>query len=289
MFPYVVSFLTGDFPYSTEFQSFWMAFQGSMIVRNGPNKEGKMEWFHAFAQGVLLSFAGACFGNLWMARQTSMFSQDLNIASCIITYLFVNCLPMHIGHKIGNLFPLRLITVIGAQLFRTMGIVKFVNIAYETFKDNPSDYYPTPVFGPILNATLLGNMGAFFWKGFHGHLKSGMPLPFQNGIFCASIYHFVANDDGPIGEFMRSLVPIEVIGDLSHKTCAILFISLFMQAYAILQLPEFAGPSFNPFNIINFQKFWKRSNTKSIEALGNATNQKKKKKKTKNGTKPKRL
>merc|ERR1740124_140086 len=166
MITHAIAYLTANFPYAAEFQSFWMAMQGAMVVRNGPNKKGEMSWFHAFAQGVLCSYAGSLFAPFWMGRPTSMFSSDLNMASCIIAYIIVNCLPMGIGHKICKLLPVRLATIMGAQLFRSMGLVKFVNIAYEAFKDHPSVYYPTPIFGPILNGTLLANMGAFFLEWF---------------------------------------------------------------------------------------------------------------------------
>lgn len=253
MIPHAIAYLTANFPLAAEFQSFWMAMQGAMIVRNGPNKNGEMYWFYAFAQGVVCSYAGALFAPLWMGRPTSMLSSDMNMASCIIAYIIVNCLPMGIGHKICNILPVRVVTVMGAQLFRSMGIIKFVNIAYEAFKDNPSEYYPTPIFGPIMNGTLLGNMGAFFSKGFHGHFNDGMPFPFQNGLFCTSLYHFVSHDKGPIGDYLRmilDLLPSELTLGLSNRNFTIVVLSLFMQINGILQMPEFFGPSFNPFNII---------------------------------------
>ena len=80
------------------------------------------------------------------------------------------------------------------------GIIQFVEIGHEAFKDNPTPYYPTPMLGPILLATLLGNMRGFVQEGFHGYIKSGMPYKFQNGFFCATFYHAVVNDSGFIGE-----------------------------------------------------------------------------------------
>lgn len=152
----VVAFLTAKFPFAAEFQAFFMALQGVMKVRDGANKSGKMNWFHAFLQGVVLSYAGGIFTPLWMGRPSAMLSNDLNMASCILAYVLVNCIPLNMGYKVANLFPIRLITTMGAQLFRSMGIMTFVKIAYEAFKDTPSKYYPTPVFGPILFATILG-------------------------------------------------------------------------------------------------------------------------------------
>jgi hypothetical protein len=61
-FQYAVNFLSGQFLYSAELQSFWMAIQGAMMVRQGQkktnNKNGKLHWFHAFVLSVLAGFAG---------------------------------------------------------------------------------------------------------------------------------------------------------------------------------------------------------------------------------------
>lgn len=287
----IISLLTGNFLYSAEFQAFFMALQGVMKVRNGTNKNGKLNWFHAFIQGVVLSYAGGLFTPFWMGRATSMLSNDLNMASCIITYFLVNCIPLNVGYTISSLFPIRLATVVGAQrklyiihthissfilripqlhsmrsnsVFRTMGIITFVNIAYQTFKDSPSSYYPTPVFGPILFGTILGNMGSFFALGFDGHLRNGMSLPIQNGLLVSSLYHFVVNDDGPIGVMLRNLLQPFTM-ELGHKEFIICFVSLFMQGWAILQMPEFCGSSFNPFNILSIGTKWKKTRGRSVE------------------------
>jgi hypothetical protein len=287
------AFLTGNFAFSAEFQAFFMALQGAMKVRSGANKDGKLNWFYAFCQGVVLSYAGALFAPLWMGRPTSMLSSDLNMASCIIAYVLVNSIPFDIGYKVSSLFPVRLVTVMGAQLFRTMGILKFAEIAFMAFKDSPSKYYPTPVFGPILNATILGNMGSFFALGFDGHLKGGMPLPFQNGLFIASLYHFIVNDqEGPIGGYLRSaLEPVILALGLTHENFAILFASVFMQTWAILQLPEFIGPTFNPFSCVLSKVKSQRKKTASstLSTTGKvveSSSPKKKKKKKK--SKPKK-
>jgi len=110
-----------------------------------------------------------------------MLSNDLNMASVIIAFVLVNYTPFDIGFMILNTLPASIATVSFAQLFRSLGIAKFVMVCYETFKDSPSAYYPIPVFGPIMYATLLGNMGSFLLKGFEGHVKDGMPWAFQNG------------------------------------------------------------------------------------------------------------
>jgi hypothetical protein len=176
-----VRFLTGNFPYSGELQCIWMAIQGCVAVRMGPNKNGNLHWFHAFALSVMMGYAGASFGFLWMAKPSGMLANDLNMASCIIAFLLINYTPFDIGYKICASLPGTIVTVSFAQLFRSLGIAKFATVCFEAFKDTPSAYYPIPVFGPIIYATLLGNMGGFFLKGFEGHLSNGIPWPVQNG------------------------------------------------------------------------------------------------------------
>ena len=48
-------------------------------------------------------------------------------------------------------------------------MIGFINAA--AAEVSASKYYPTPVLGPVLYGALLGNMGSFFAKGFHGHLE----------------------------------------------------------------------------------------------------------------------
>uniref|UniRef100_A0A7S1YX91 Uncharacterized protein n=1 Tax=Trieres chinensis TaxID=1514140 RepID=A0A7S1YX91_TRICV len=245
----LVRYLTANYPLSTELQCFWMAFQGCIIVRSGPNKDGKMKWFHAFMKSTITAYAGASFANLWIGRPTSMLSNDLNFAFCAIAYAFVNCLPFDIGFKIGTTLPVVLVTTSFAQLFRSMGIVKFCEVGHAEFHKSPSAYYPTPIVGPIMFATMLGNMGGFFSKGFDGHLKDGMPWAFQNGLFCASFYHFYVNDrEGFVGIWLRqALSGVPEFFDLDERTFAVSFVSLFMQVMGFLQLPQVWGAGFTPF------------------------------------------
>lgn len=177
----VANFLSGTSPYSSEMQAFWMAIQGSMAVRKGANKDGKLHWFHAFAISVMAGFAGGIFGALWMGRPCGMVGNDLNMAGCILAFIVVNYTPSDIGFKLCNTFVGEIITVSFAQLFRSTALCIYVMVCFETFKDKPSAYYPIPVFGPILYGTMLGNMGGFFSKGFEGHVKDGIPWPIQNG------------------------------------------------------------------------------------------------------------
>ena len=252
---FVLQLLTGKFPGSDECQCFWMAYQGAMAVRNGPNNDRKMHWFHAFCVSVISGYGGSLVAPLWMGRPTSIFSNDLSLAACIIAFFLANYLPFDLGYKLGNTIPISLVTAIFSTLFRTMGVVKFVAIANEAFKDAPSAYYPTPIFGPIVFATLLGNMGPFFLKGFHGHLEKGMPWPFQNGLFCATLYHFFVFDQkGAVGIALRNAVhsvPSIQVG-MDDATFGVVFISAFMQIVGILQIQQFLGPAFSPFNSLYY-------------------------------------
>lgn len=285
---YAIKFLSAAFPFAPEFQNFFMSVQGAMAVRNmressKSSEMRKMNWFHAFAQGLVTSYAGGLFAPLWMGRPTPMLANDLCFGFCVIAFVLVNYTPMDMGYKLMKLLPFKMLTVMGAQLFRMMGIVTFVNIAYDAFKDNPSKYYATPVFGPILNGTILGNMGFFFWKGFHGHLDgTGMPFSFQNGFFVSTVYHFVSHDKGPIGEQLRTiLLKLPFVEDDNIVIYTICFLSLFMQLNGILQMPEFLGPSFNPFNLVKMPSKPKRVTKKNIKAVETAATKKQSKKKKK--------
>jgi len=289
-----IAFLTGDIAYSAELQAFWMAVQGAVAVRNGPNEERKLHWFHAFMLSVIGGYAGGCFGFLWMGKPTSMLSNDLNVGACILAFVLVNYTPFDIGYKLCNTLPVKIVTVMFSQLFRSSGVMKFTTVAFEAFKDAPSAYYPIPVFGPILYGTLLGNMGGFFMKGFEGHIMNGMPWPFQNGLFCGSFFHFFVHDKtGIVGTTLRRFVVLPTALGLDDKTFAAVFVSLFMQIMGILQIPAFLGPSFSPFGVKILSPFRDSStwNIGKTESEWSKASKRKKKpsKPKKNGVKDKEL
>ena len=184
--PSLVSFLTATYPYATELQALGMAFQGAMAVRAGANKDRKMHWFHAFALTTILAFGGGWLGFMLMGKPTSMVTGgDVNVTACVIAFVTVNYTPFDIGYKILNLLPCKVLITVFAQLFRSTGMIKFINTAYSEI--SPTPYYPIPVLGPIVYGTMLGNMGGLVMKGFDGYLKNGIPWPFQNGkmlLFC---------------------------------------------------------------------------------------------------------
>merc|ERR1719253_1881095 len=146
----LVHLVTGDFPLSNEILCLAMAISGSMTVRNGANRHGDLHWFHAFLRSTLAGYAGATFTNIFMGKPTAMFSNDVFFGSCL------------------------------------GGVAGCSDAAQNAFKGAPSKYYPTPVFGPILFPTLLGNMGGFLVNGIDGYLGKGMPWLFQQGISCST-------------------------------------------------------------------------------------------------------
>lgn len=260
-----INYLTGSFDYAAELRIFGQAFQACMAVRNGPNKENKMVWFHAFLLSLFTAFSGS-FTPLLMGRPALMLSNDVIFCAITLAFILVNYTPFSVGYKIGGSFPGVLVYTLFAQLFRVAGLITFNSIAFEAFKDSSSNYYPVPIVGPILLPIALANMGGFFTKGFDGYLKNGMPWPVQNGIFCATFYHFYVNDQtGIIGVTLREYVNIlcdslkkqiillapeldaAISPMLSEQKFAVVVVSAFMHVTGILQLPYFFGPSFSPF------------------------------------------
>lgn len=150
----VVPFLLGQSPYSEENEAFWMAVQGAMIVRNGPNATKRLHWFHAFSLSVLFGFAGGLMGFVWMGKPSSMLSNDLSMGSCILAFVIVNYTPMDLGFKLLNTLPFCIVTTMYAQLFRATGMMRFIAVCFNEFKHKPSSYYPIPVFGPIIYGTV---------------------------------------------------------------------------------------------------------------------------------------
>lgn len=190
---YAVQFATADFPYAKECQCLGMAIQGAVMIRRGPNKARNLHWFHAFVYSVLAGFAGGWLGFMWMGKPSSMLASDINFGCCIIAFVLVNYTPFDIGYTLCSSLPVTILYTSFAQLFRSSGVMGFVKACYGAFKDNPSPYYPIPVFGPILYATLLGNMGGIIMKGLEGHVQNGMPWPVQNGkrmVCCSAGYSF---------------------------------------------------------------------------------------------------
>lgn len=155
---HVIDFLSGTSIYSMEMQALWMAIQGAIFVRAGPNKNNELHWFHAFTLSVLVGFAGGFFGFVWLGKPSSMLSNDMNMAGCILAFTLVNYTPFDIGYMILNTLPFAVVTVVWSQLFRARGLVGFVTACFAEFKNTPSPYYPIPIFGPIIYATVRASL-----------------------------------------------------------------------------------------------------------------------------------
>ena len=187
------------------------------------------------------------------------------------------------GYTICNTFPVLAMINILSQIFRISGIINYSDAAYHAFKNTPSNYYPIPIFGPILFPTLLGNMGGFLWYGIDGYLIDGIPWLFQQGIVCSTVYHFYAHDNyGAVGITLRSIIHPTAVYIMSHLLLinddnkqivddnvlvAKLIIGIFMILMSILQLPQLLGPKFSPFttlyNVVTTGKMmvWKTKTT----------------------------
>jgi len=245
----LISILSGSSAYNVEIRTFGQAFMGALAVRDGANKNKKMNWFHAFALSTVVAFGGGWFGFVWMGKPTSLITQgDVIITLCVISFVFVNYTPFDLGYKFGSILPVKIFMNCLAQLFRALGMIGFINAC--AAEVGASKYYPTPILGPVIYGTLLGNMGAFFVKGFNQHLEKAIPWPFQNGLVVGFLYHVFTHDkEGVMGISLREAVRSTGIqGDMDDKLFATLFVTSFMQFSGLLMLPEFFGPSGNPID-----------------------------------------
>ena len=189
-----------------------------------------------------------------------MFSNDVFFGSCLVGYVIVNHLPYDLGYRIFSTFAGSLPIAVFSQVFRVSGIYGFSDAAYEMFRASPSAYYPTPVFGPILFPSLLGNVGGFLWNGFDGYLGDGMPWLFQQGVSCSTFYHLYAHDEtGWIGVNLRGAMrpaAVRIMKAAGAEDAAtaeddVLFarfaVGSFMVLMSILHMPQLLGPGFSPF------------------------------------------
>ena len=180
MIDLIVAFLSGSSPYHAELRTFGQAFMGALTVRSGANKNKDMNWFHAFALTTISAFGGGWFGFIWMGKPTSLITNgDVTLTLTAIAFVLLTYTPMNVGYMFGKMLPVKILLNSWAQLFRGLGMIGFINAC--AAEVSPSKYYPTAVLGPVVYGTLLGNMGAFFQKGFHNHLEKDIPWAFQNG------------------------------------------------------------------------------------------------------------
>jgi hypothetical protein len=152
-FNYVIDFLVGKLPYTMELTILGHAVWGAMAVKSGPNKLGELQWFHAFVLSVLTGFSGGLFNFLWMGIPTSMISNDVVGASCVLAFAAVNYIPF--AYEVMGFLPIQVAITMYATLFRSLGLCGFTSTAFAAFKDSPSKYYGIPVFGPIWYGIML--------------------------------------------------------------------------------------------------------------------------------------
>ncbi|VEU44560.1 unnamed protein product [Pseudo-nitzschia multistriata] len=242
----IIDFLSGASPYHAELRTFGQAFMGALAVRSGVNKNKDLNWFHAFALTTIAAFGGGWFGFVWMGKPTSLITNgDVTLTLTAIAFVLLTYSPMDIGYRFGTLLPVKILLNSWAQLFRGLGMIGFINACAAEVA--PSKYYPTPILGPVVYGTLLGNMGAFFLKGFHKHLEKDIPWAFQNGLVVGLFYHLYTHDKvGSVGVALRSFVQSTGIqGTMTDKMFATIVVTAFMQVSGMMMLPEFYGPSFN--------------------------------------------
>jgi len=246
MIDLIVAFLSGSSLYHAELRTFGQAFMGALAVRSGANKNKDMNWFHAFALTTISAFGGGWFGFIWMGKPTSLITNgDVTLTLTVIAFVLLTYTPMNIGYKFGTMLPVKILLNSWAQLFRGLGMIGFINTCAAEVA--PSKYYPTPILGPVVYGALLGNMGAFFLKGFHKHLEKDIPWGFQNGLVVGFFYHIYSHDkEGSMGITLRSAIQSTGIqGTMDDKLFATLVVTGFMQLSGMLMLPEFYGPAYN--------------------------------------------
>ena len=211
-----ISFLTGKSWFSSELQSIGMALQANIIVQsryqNNHRQESYYFWFYRFLQSVLIGYSGGIFGTIFLGKPCPfLVNGDIHMTACLVAFGLVQIILPFVrsifspnsdissssSNIIKNSFtiPLQIVITSFAQLFRTMGLLKFITVCHLELLSPPyrtisTKYYEIPIFGPILYGTMLGNMGGFVLNGIDGYTqRSGIPYPFQNGKVL-SIYAF---------------------------------------------------------------------------------------------------
>jgi len=60
----------------------------------------------------------------------------------------------------------------------------------------------------------------------------------------------VHDQEGPIGAFLRHMVPEWIMLGLDDATFGVVAVGFWMQICGFLQMPQILGPSFTPFNAL---------------------------------------
>jgi uncharacterized membrane protein YeiH len=123
---YLVGALTGTSPYNAEIRSFFQGFAGATAVKNGANKDNKMKWFHAFCLTAVTAFGGGMLNPLWLGQPSTIIAGgDVTIPITVAAFLLANYA------NIGKTLPMRVMTSIWSQLFKSLGTMAFITQAYK--------------------------------------------------------------------------------------------------------------------------------------------------------------
>ncbi|GMH80636.1 hypothetical protein TrST_g641 [Triparma strigata] len=301
-FPGIIDLLKSNYSWSQENLNFFMAVSAVMAVRAADDKLRQSQskgnpWMYNLTHATLIGFGGGAFAPLLLARPSGLLAGgDFVALSSFVAYWLVFHSPFDVGYSVFSFLPLKIWTVLTSQLFKAGGICSYCNLGMGMF--NATKYYPVPIMGPILTATLLGNVGPVFRLGWSKWFEKGMPANFENGLWLGGFYHLYVNDTtGFLGVTLRSLIKsVPMVSEFldtffsSDEEFARVFVGFYMVAYGVLKLPEFLGPDFNPFpaskvvvTVLNLNSrdgpVAKKSKTKSKQAATAPATKKKKSKK----------
>lgn len=183
-------------------------------------------WLHSLVLVVLTGFGGGMIGPLLIGKPSVIMTNDLIIPLCVLFWYSIHCLGLY---SVLTWKPIKIVWGLFLAIFRAHGAVDAVNLSLTILKPGP--YYPVPLVGPVLYATLIGCLGGFMPldKGLLPISKSTAWV-IQGAFMSAAFYYFMTKDStGIIGVTMRN-----VFGHLSEG-CIILIVVYMHMASTVLQ------------------------------------------------------
>ena len=138
-------------------------------------------WFLTLVQTSLIGFGGGWLMPIMLGLPSSfLLGGDINSLGCLISWYLVFHSPRDYFYtKICAAVPFQVFYTSFAQLFRATGIYGFVDKSLSVGM-KPSAYYPTPLLGPVLTASLLSNIGPIFRLGYKEWFKVRRGESFAN-------------------------------------------------------------------------------------------------------------
>ncbi|GMH65096.1 hypothetical protein TrRE_jg1425 [Triparma retinervis] len=187
MTSYIIAFLRASFPFAQELMVFGMAMESAVAVRKADDAEVKKSpktpynWFLTLVQTSLIGFGGGWLMPIMLGLPSSfLLGGDINSLGCLISWYLVFHSPRDYFYtKICAAVPFQVFYTSFAQLFRATGIYGFVDKSLSVGM-KPSAYYPTPLLGPVLTASLLSNIGPIFRLGYKEWFKVRRGESFAN-------------------------------------------------------------------------------------------------------------